>query len=60
MNFLKGLKELKDEIKEILNKDNVKRIGISNSNFEVEFFDKGEKNIKWEKENLFSKWYWEN
>lgn len=46
MNFLKGLKELKDEIKEILNKDNVKRIGISNSYFEVEFFDKGEKTLK--------------
>ena len=38
MNFLKGLKELENEIKEILNKDNVKRIGISNSYFEVEFF----------------------
>lgn len=49
MNFLKGLKELKElenEIKEILNKDNVKRIGISNSYFEIEFFDKGEKTLK--------------
>lgn len=46
MNFLKELKELKDEIKEILNKDNVKRIGISNSYFEIEFFDKGEKTLK--------------
>lgn len=46
MNFLKGLKELKDELGEILNKDNVKRIGISNSYFEVEFFDKGEKTLK--------------
>ena len=46
MNFLKGLKELENEIKEILNKDNVKRIGISNSYFEVEFFDKGEKTLK--------------
>ena len=46
MNFLKGLKELENEIKEILNKDNVKRIGISNSYFEVEFFDKKEKTLK--------------
>ena len=46
MNFLKGLKELENEIKEILNKDNVKRIGISNSYFEVEFFGKGEKTLK--------------
>ena len=46
MDFLKGLKELENEIKEILNKDNVKRIGISNSYFEVEFFDKGEKTLK--------------
>ena len=46
MNFLKGLKELENEIKEILNKDNVKRIGISNSYFEVEFFDKEEKTLK--------------
>ena len=46
MNFLKGLKELENEIKEMLNKDNVKRIGISNSYFEVEFFDKGEKTLK--------------
>lgn len=46
MNFLKGLKELENEIKEILNKDNVKRIGISNSYFEIEFFDKGEKTLK--------------
>ena len=43
MNFLK---ELENEIKEILNKDNVKRIGISNSYFEIEFFDKGEKTLK--------------
>lgn len=46
MNFLKELKELENEIKEILNKDNVKRIGISNSYFEIEFFDKGEKTLK--------------
>ena len=46
MNFLKELKGLKDELGEILNKDNVKRIGISNSYFEVEFFDKGEKTLK--------------
>ena len=46
MNFLKGLKELENEIKEILNKDNVKRIGISNSYFEVEFFDKFDKKEK--------------
>ena len=46
MDFLKGLKELENEIKEILNKDNVKRIGISNSYFEVEFFEKGEKTLK--------------
>ena len=46
MNFLKGLKELENEIKEILNKNNVKRIGISNSYFEVEFFDKEEKTLK--------------
>ena len=45
MNFLKELKELKDELGEILKKDNVKRIGISNSYFEVEFFDK-EKEVK--------------
>ena len=45
MNFLKELKELENEIKEVLNKDNVKRIGISNSYFEVEFFDK-KKEIK--------------
>lgn len=46
MNFLKELKELKDELGEILKKDNVKRIGISNSYFEIEFFDKGEKTLK--------------
>ena len=46
MNFLKELKELENEIKEVLNKDNVKRIGISNSYFEVEFFDKKEKTLK--------------
>lgn len=46
MNFLKELKELENEIKEVLNKDNVKRIGISNSYFEIEFFDKGEKTLK--------------
>lgn len=46
MDFLKELKELKDELGEILKKDNVKRIGISNSYFEVEFFDKGEKTLK--------------
>lgn len=46
MIFLKSLKELENEIKEILNKDNVKRIGISNSYFEVEFFDKKEKTPK--------------
>ena len=46
MNFLKELKELKDELGEILKKDNVKRIGISNSYFEVEFFEKGEKTLK--------------
>ena len=46
MDFLNGLKELENEIKEILNKDNVKRIGISNSYFEVEFFEKGEKTLK--------------
>lgn len=43
MNFLK---ELKDELGEILKKDNVKRIGISNSYFEVEFFDKFDKKEK--------------
>ena len=36
MNFLKGLKELENEIEKILNKDNVKRIGISDGYFEVE------------------------
>ena len=46
MNFLKELKELKDELGEILKKDNVKRIGISNSYFEVEFFDKEKKTLK--------------
>ena len=46
MNFLKELKELKDELGEILKKDNVKRIGISNSYFEVEFFDKFDKKEK--------------
>ena len=46
MNFLKELKGLKDALGEILNKDKVKRIGISNSYFEVEFFDKGEKTLK--------------
>ena len=43
MSFLKELKELGDEIKEVLKKDNVKRIGISNCYFEVEFFDKDKK-----------------
>lgn len=46
MSFLKELKELENEFKEVLNKDNVKRIGISNSYFEVEFFDKREKVLK--------------
>ena len=46
MNFLKELKELKDELGEILKKDNVKRIGISDGYFEVEFFDKKEKTLK--------------
>lgn len=46
MNFLKELKELEYVIEEVLNKDNVKRIGISNSYFEVEFFDKKEKALK--------------
>lgn len=49
MNFLKELKELKelkDELGKILKKDNVKRICISNSYFEVEFFDKKEKTPK--------------
>ena len=57
MNFLKGLKELENEIKEILNKDNVKRIGISNSYFEVEFFDKGEKTLKAESDLKIKKDY---
>ena len=43
MNFLK---ELKDVFEEISKKDNVKRISISNSYFEVEFFDKKEKTLK--------------
>lgn len=43
MNFLK---ELKDELREILKKDSVKRISISDSYFEVEFFDKKEKTLK--------------
>lgn len=43
MNFLK---ELKDELGEILKKDSVKRISISDSYFEVEFFDKKEKTLK--------------
>ena len=46
MNFLKELKELKDELGEILKKDNVKRIYISNNYFEIEFFDKKEKTLK--------------
>ena len=57
MNFLKGLKELENEIKEILNKDNVKRIGISNSYFEIEFFDKGEKTLKAESDLKIKKDY---
>ena len=57
MNFLKGLKELENEIKEILNKDNVKRIGISNSYFEVEFFDKKEKTLKDESDLKIKKDY---
>ena len=55
MNFLKELKELENEIKEILNKDNVKRIGISNSYFEVEFFDKKEKTLKDESDSKIKK-----
>lgn len=43
MNFLK---ELKDGFGEVLKKDNVKRISISDSYFEVEFFDKKEKTLK--------------
>lgn len=37
MNFLK---ELENEIKEILKKDNISKISISNNYFDVEFFDK--------------------
>lgn len=37
MNFLK---ELKDELEEILKKDNISKISISNNYFDVEFFDK--------------------
>ena len=40
------LKEIKDEIKEILKKDNISKIYISNNYFEVEFFDKKEKTLK--------------
>lgn len=36
------LKELKDEIKEILKRDNISKISISNNYFDVEFFDKKE------------------
>lgn len=43
MNFLK---ELKDELEEILKKDNISKISISNNYFDVEFFDKGEKTLK--------------
>lgn len=34
------LKEIKDEIKEVLKKDNISKISISNSYFDVEFFEK--------------------
>ena len=40
------LKEIKDELKEILKKDNISKIYISNSYFEVGFFDKKEKTLK--------------
>ena len=43
MNFLK---ELKDELEEILKKDNISKISISNNYFDVEFFDKKEKTLK--------------
>lgn len=40
------LKELKDELGEILKKDNISKISISDNYFEVEFFDKKEKTLK--------------
>ena len=54
MNFLK---ELKDELEEILKKDNISKISISNNYFDVEFFDKKEKTLKAESDLKIKKDY---
>lgn len=33
---------------------------INPDTYDQLIFDKGGKNIKWEKDSLFSRWYWEN
>lgn len=43
---MRYLKELKDELKEVLKRDDVAKISISNDYIDVEFFDKGEKTLK--------------
>ena len=34
--------------------------GINPNTQDQLIFNKGAKNIKWEKDSLFTKWYWEN